>query len=111
MYKGVIIKQSLKNPSILDGFEVLDIDPARNQGDWDIFTVRLDRAGLESVKENLVDNYYAHFAGGNSGIVVFKDRIFEMNRADRQTWIAAIDYGREIGIPDEQLDFEFDSLL
>ena len=106
-WTGMIIMESLKNPDILSGFKVVDI---RTDDDWHIYTVQVDRAGLETVRDNLVDNYYAHFKSGRAGAVVFKDRAFEMSVADKSTWAPAIEYGISIGVPAEQMDFEFDEL-
>jgi hypothetical protein len=110
MYKGVVIKESLKNPGILTGLKVFKTETTESPH-WHILWVEADEGGLEAVKNNIGDKWYAHFASSNTGLVIFKDRIFEMDTGDRKTWEAAIDYGKSIGIPDEQLDFEFGELI
>lgn len=108
MYTGIIIKESLNNPDILSKFTILKTELDDN---WNLLWVRIDEADLNLIQNNLIDKkYYSHFVDGNTGVVIFKDKIFKMNANDRNTWIDAINYGKSIGVPDEQLDFEFDSL-
>lgn len=38
-------------------------------------------------------------------MVVFKDKTFEIDYDDKETWKEAVDYGLSLGIPAEQLDF------
>ena len=51
--------------------------------------------------------WYMHFwiPRQDSAIVVFKDKIFEINLSDKFTWGKAVSYGKSINIPEEQLDF------
>lgn len=110
MYKGVVIKESLANPDILSGFKVLRTETT-DDSEWHIYWVEADERGLESIKDNIADNrWYAHFADGGLGIVVFKDKIFRMDTKDKNTWAEAVEYGKSIGIPSEQMDFEFGEL-
>jgi hypothetical protein len=105
MYKGVVIKESLKNPGILADFKTLKI---QTDEDWHIYWVMADEKALALVQENMAAGpWYAHFANGVRGAVVFKDRIFRVDAADKSTWGAAIGYGISIGIPPEQMDFNF----
>ena len=110
MYKGVVIKESLKNPGILSKFKIFKTETTGSG--WHILWVETDDDGLTAIKDNIIDNkWYAHFAEGKTSLVVFKDKIFKMNADDRTTWKAAKDHGRLIGIPEEQLDFEFSELV
>jgi len=110
MYKGVVIKESLKNPDILSKFEIFKTETT--DSGWHILWVETDDDGLTAIKDNIADNkWYANFANGNAGLVIFKDKTFRMDADDRATWNAAKDYGRLIGIPEEQLDFEFGELV
>jgi len=109
MYKGIVIKESLINPNILSDFKTFKtvVDD-----DWHLLWVEVDDKGLETIKNNLIDpSWYAHFASGNTGFVIFKDKTFEMNIDDRQTWLDAKKHGKSVGIPDEQLDFEFSDFV
>lgn len=103
MYKGVIIKSSLKDPNILEGFKVIrqEVDE-----DWELYTVEATREQLEQLSHELDEGkWYAHFWQNRDIIVVYKNKIFEFNFDDKASWKPAIDYGLSIGIPSEQLDF------
>ena len=111
MYKGVVIKESLKNPGILSKFKTFKTETTENS-EWHILWIETDEDGLTAIQDNITDNkWYANFAAGKTGLVIFKDKIFKMDTGDRKTWDAAINYGKSIGISEKQLDFEFSELI
>jgi len=105
--RGVIIKQGLKNPLVIDGFKIVehvfDRDP-----DWDMYTVEATRDQIDRLSNQLLDKWYAHFWDGREVVVVFKDHIFELNYDDKASWKPAVNYGLSVGIPIQQLDFPID---
>ena len=108
MYKGVIIKSSLRDPKILDRFRILGHTMSPNSG-WDMYTVEATREQLEDLSHELDGGkWYAHFWQGRDVVVVYKDKTFELNFNDKASWRPAVDYGISIGIPKEQLDFPID---
>jgi hypothetical protein len=46
-----------------------------------------------------------HFWRGKDVIAVYKDRTFEFNYDKKETWSEAVNYGKSMGISEEQLDF------
>jgi hypothetical protein len=105
LYKGLIVKNSLKNFEILDKFKILktEIDD-----DWELIWIETDKAGIKIISNNLNSpKWYADFSDGAQGIVVFQNKVFEVNVNDEPSWADAIKYGISIGIPKEQLDFNF----
>jgi hypothetical protein len=46
-----------------------------------------------------------HFWNGNEVIAVFKDKSFEFMYDRKETWKSAVEHGRSLGIPEEQLNF------
>ena len=48
--------------------------------------------------------YYSHFYNDEKVLVVFKDKVFEAT-SHKSTWKSIIEYGKHLGIPEEQLDF------
>lgn len=46
-----------------------------------------------------------HFWQDRDVIVVFRDKMFEVNFDDKETWKDAVAYGLSVGVPEEQLDF------
>lgn len=49
--------------------------------------------------------WYADFATGDEHVVVFAGRIFRYRRGDRAGRAGAMDYGRAMGVPENELDW------
>jgi len=108
-YHGNILDTSFTNPQFVNEFKVF----ARRKSPtnpWTMHGVAVPEGKIEKViarvQENLIPNtpYYAHFYRGDDLLVVFKEKVFKI-RPDKSTWNDVIEYGRALGIPDEQLDF------
>ena len=83
LYTGLIIKNSLKNPEILEEFRVLKTE---FYDDWEIVLVEVAESDLEKISDNLNgSNWYADFAGGETGVVIFQNKLFKMNKKDKTT--------------------------
>lgn len=46
-----------------------------------------------------------HFWNADDVIAVFSNKLFRFKHSDKSTWNEAIEYGKSLGIPKEQLDF------
>lgn len=110
-YKGVVIRESLVDPSVLDMVAVLSIRTEANQdnpaGTWHCYTVQVSLEEIEKLQSSLKrkGGWYMHFWKNRDMIVVFRDKLFRIDYEDKSTWKDAVEYGRSVGIPDEQLDF------
>lgn len=51
------------------------------------------------------DGWYADFTVGADHVIVFANRIFRYRRGDDDARREAEDYGRSVGVPDRQLDW------
>ena len=51
------------------------------------------------------ENFYFHFYRNNELIVVFNTKIFRVT-TNENTWKELIEYGKSLGIIEEQLDFK-----
>jgi len=51
------------------------------------------------------DGWYADFTVGADHVIVFANRIFRYRRGDRDARREAEAYGRSVGVPDHQLDW------
>ena len=106
-YHGIIIREGLKEQSILDKMNVVG---SKTDDEFTLFKVEIDENRLDKiitiVQQELKTDpvYYAHFYRDNELIVIFPDKIFRMT-PDKSTWIAAIEHGKSLSIPEEQLDF------
>ena len=61
---------------------------------------------IKDIQENMeVDQpWYAHFYNDDKLIVIFKGKVFEIGPHE-SSWEPVKEYGRELNIPEEQLDF------
>lgn len=107
-YHGIIIKEGLKDPSILGKMKILG---RKRTGEWTLLRVKVNenkiKEAIRSVKKNLLTNpvYYTHFYRDEELIVVFPEKVFHLT-PNKETWKPAVEYGKSVGIPEEELDFK-----
>lgn len=107
MYHGIVIDQSFIDPSKIRSFRVFAI---KNDGIWKIYGVEIDdrHVGdvIEQIQENMKPNesWYAHAYNDEELIVIFKNKVFTAT-SNPTSWQPAIDYGLQMNIPKEQLNF------
>ena len=108
MLKGTIVENSLANKDIL---KTLQIDKTWQDETWILHSIQIDESRLKELSEALNDEpWYIHLweQGKDDVIVIFKNKIFRIKFSDKSTWVEAMNYGKSIGIPVEQLDFPID---
>ena len=107
-FEGIIVEESLSDNRIINnydviGFEItLDDDISKR---WHLFKISIRRDQISDMQFHIKQGWYMHFWSGHALIVVFKDKVFEIDRYDRSSWSEVVDYGCGIGISKEQLDF------
>ncbi len=113
-WKGVIISESLEEPSLLNEFDVYKariskrdqpIDDQGHNGRWHLYWLHTTDKQIEALSSQIKDGWYAHFWKDQRLVAVFHDKKFEFNSGDKSTWKEAVEYGKSVGIPQEQLDF------
>ncbi|CAN5748698.1 hypothetical protein BH11PAT2_BH11PAT2_01410 [soil metagenome] len=105
MLQGTIVESSLVDPEILKDLAILKSWP---DGTWNLHQVSLTREQAIGLGKYLADGaWYMHFwePGEDDVLVVFKNKTFHIKHSDKTTWKNAVEYGRSMGIPEEQLDF------
>jgi len=108
MLKGTIIENSLTNKDIL---KTLHIIKTWQDGNWILHSFQIDEGRIKELSESLnSDPWYIHLweQGKDRVTVIFKNKIFTLNFSDKSTWTEAVNYGKSLGIPAEQLDFPID---
>lgn len=107
MFHGIIIDQEFVDKSLPETFKVF----ARKQdGSWGIYGIESEDSKLEEtikiIQENIKTDqpWYAHFYNDEKLIIVFKNKVFEINPHEG-SWEPIKGYGRKLNIPVEQLDF------
>lgn len=118
-YKGVIIEESLENKDILKKVEILETKvevvtekhktPWIKQ--WTLHTVEIpdDKADVvaNEMSKSLDSkhNWYADFKNEKTHYIIFRGRIFKIDRTSKEQYSEATKYGISSGIPDYQVDF------
>lgn len=106
MYHGILIDQSFKEPSFVNTFKLFN---KKQDGSWGIYGVEVEDSQIDKeiseIQSNMKDdqNWYAHFYNDKELIVVFKKKVFRVT-PDESTWRPFVDYGKELNIPEEQLN-------
>lgn len=105
-YHGIIIDISQKDNPVLDNLKILSKKKTEN---WILYKIEVKAKELnktiKELQENMVEGkFYFHFYRNNELIIIFKNKIFEVN-VNKSSWTKAINYGKNLGIPREQLDF------
>ncbi len=104
-YTGTIVSESLIDKSVLNSLKVTRSEVSPTLG-WHLLTVEVSVEEIQNLSQNIESNkWYMHFWKGSNVIVVFKDKTFEFNYDDKESWNPVVEYGLSIGIPEEQLDF------
>ncbi|GIE99673.1 hypothetical protein [Paractinoplanes rishiriensis] len=121
MLTGTILAESLRVGSDLSvpSLRVVrirrdDVSASSTPTQPDVFTVLQFEADdavadqlADALAEMLIDgpNWYADFRAGAEHVVVFPGRIFRYAVGDEDGRAAAVAYGRQLGIPEPQLDW------
>lgn len=107
-YHGIVIEEGLKDPSILNKVKILG---KKGVGEWTLLRVGVEESEINKVirliQKYLVTEpaYYAHFYRKEELVAVFPRKIFYLTPS-KETWKPAVDYGKSVGIPEEELDFK-----
>lgn len=107
MYHGIIIDQEFKNKGFPESFNCF---AKKTDGSWVIYGVSIENDDLEKeidrIQNNLKDDepWYSHIYNDKRLIVIFKNKIFYV-LPNKLSWKPIIKYGKELKIPERQLDF------
>ncbi len=113
-WKGIIISESLEEPSMLNEFDVYKariskrdelIDDEGTRGRWHIYWVYATDKQIETLSNQIKKGWYAHFWKDQKLLAAFRNKKFEFRAKDKSTWREAVEYGKCLEIPEEQLDF------
>ncbi len=104
MYHGILIDQSFEDLNFPNKFKVF---AKKQDGSWGIYGVEVEDVNLDKViseiqKQMKSGTWYVHFYNKEGLIVVFKEKIFRVNK-DISIRQEMIEYGKSLGIPEEQL--------
>lgn len=118
-YKGVIIEESLENKDVLENVEILDTEiekvteehetPWLSQ--WTLHTVKIPENQAERIAKTISisldpdhgGSWYADFKNDTHHYIVFRNKIFYIDRKSKEQYDKAKRYGLSLGIPENQL--------
>ncbi|PIN92990.1 hypothetical protein COU61_01120 [Candidatus Pacearchaeota archaeon CG10_big_fil_rev_8_21_14_0_10_35_13] len=110
-YKGTIIEESLEDNRVLNKLDIrkLRVTKERNPADrWHLFSVFVTKKEIIKFSKKIKQGWYMHFWKRREVIVIFKNKRFEFDYDNKESWKPAIEYGISLGIPKKQLDFPID---
>jgi len=118
-YTGVIIEESLEQKDILKELDIVKtkIEIVTKKHDtpwikqWTLHTVEVPENSAQEIAEKIgraLDSehaWYADFKNDSHHLVIFKDKVFFINRFSKEQYDEAKKYGMSLGIPEYQVDF------
>ena len=124
-YQGVIIEESLKNKDILKKVKIVQtkVEQVTNEhktpwvSEWTLHTVLLPETEAEAAANELSKSldsdhaWYADFKNETHHYIIFRDKVFYIDRKNREQYNEAKRYGISLGIPEYQVDFAPDDKI
>ncbi len=123
-YQGVIIEESLESKGILEKITIISTHveqvtyrhetPWLSQ--WTLHTVAIPESEAQNVAEEISrsldrthgGSWYADFKNDDYHYIIFRDKIFHIDRSHTEQYGEAKRYGLSLGIPEHQVDFHPD---
>lgn len=118
-FKGVIIEESLEDKKVFGLAHIVSTEvkqvteryktPWLKQ--WTLHTVEIDPKEAERTAEILAmdldkeHEWYADFKNDKYHYIIFRNKIFYIDRTSKEQYDQAKNYGISVGIPEYQVDF------
>jgi len=116
---GIIIEESLSDPSVLDKIQILstEIEEVTENHKtpwltkWTMHSVAIPEENIDSLAKELnhiidrAESWYADFKNEKVHYIVFKNKVFAIDRTKKEQYDEATAYGISLGIPAHQVDF------
>jgi hypothetical protein len=118
-FEGVIIEESLRDTSVLKDMHIAStkVEPVTEEHktpwlkQWTLHTVVIPEKEAEKVADMLSraldtkDSWYADFKNDHIHFIIYRDKVFKVDRSKKENYDAATKYGIKQGIPEYQVDF------
>ena len=118
-YKGVIIEESLSDSGIIKELEIVDTYISKTTArettpwleQWTLQTVIIPEEKIEEFAKRLsalidkdhISSWYCDFRNDTTHYVIFSEKVFKLDRANKQDYNEIRTFGIELGIPTTQL--------
>ena len=121
-FNGVIIEESLENKDVLKKVKILktEIEPVTEKHktpwikQWTLHTVEILENQPDIIAKDLSElldsehNWYAEFKNATHHYIIFRNKVFVIDRSSKEQYDEANNYGISLGIPEYQVDFHPD---
>ena len=120
-FYGTIIEESLEDKSALGDVKIIStkVEPITEKhktpwvNQWTLHKVEIDADKTEQVAQLLsqsinnshVSSWYADFKNETTHYIIFRNKVFKVNRTNTEEYKKVTEYGLTLGIPDYQLGF------
>jgi len=120
-FNGTIIEESLEDKSVLGGLKIVStkVEPITDKHQtpwlkqWTLHKVDIDADQAEEVAgklskaldHNHQHSWYADYKNEDTHFIIFRDKVFKIDRTNIEEYAEATKYGLTLGIPDYQLGF------
>lgn len=111
MYKWTIVEESLQDNRLLNELKITSIRISNDENPetrWHIYNIYLSYEDILELAKKIKLGWYMHFWLDREVIVVFENKVFELNYDDKDSWYDTVQYWLSVGISLEQLDFIID---
>lgn len=121
-FNGVIIEESLENKDVLQKVKILktDVEPITEEyktpwvKQWTLHTVEILENQPDIIAKELSEsldsehNWYADFKNDTHHYIIFRNKVFFIDRRSKEQYDDAKNYGISLGIPEYQVNFHPD---
>jgi len=121
-FVGAIIEESLENKLILKKVRVLStkIEKVTEKhrtpwiSQWTLHTIEIPENRAKEIAKKISKSldskhvWYADFKNDKTHFIIFRNKIFKIDRTSKEQYEEATKYGISLGIPEYQVDFSPD---
>lgn len=118
-YQGIIIEESLEKKEILGKIKILktEVEPVTEEHktpwlkQWSMYSVEISEEQAENFANDISVSlesehpWYADFKNETTHFIIFRNRVFKIDRKSKEQYDEAMEYGISLGIPPYQVDF------
>ena len=118
-FVGVIIEESLENKDVLQKIKIIATNVIKVTENhktpwvdkWTLHTVEIPEEDVENIAQQLSESLdsehprYADFKNTTHHYIIFRNRIFYIDRTSKEQYDEAKNYGISLGIPEYQVNF------
>lgn len=121
-FTGVIIEESLENKDVLKKVHIISTEVEKTTTEhqskvsqWTMHTVDIEEEKVKEIAEEIskaIDSkgsWYADFKNDTYHYIIFKNKVFCIDKTSKEEYEKAKEYGISLGIPEYQLDFQPDT--